>query len=340
MLAMAADMGDPPPASHAAPDLDVGLGVAVVARRLGVAAGTLRTWDRRYGVGPSGHVAGAHRRYTGDDLARLTLMRRLMLEGVAPADAARAARDADPGSIPPLPPAAAEMRRTRRSQRSGGGRVLPLRDASPAARGLARAAMALDSAACTGLVMASLRRRGVLETWTGLLLPVLSGVGERWRATGAGVEVEHLLSESAEDALRQVTRRLTEPLNSRPVLVAAVEFEEHRLPLHALAAALAERQVAVRMLGTRLPVAALAEAVARTGAAVVFAWSQGAAGMLHPDRLAVVPAVRPSPTVLLGGPGWVLDIIPAGMRWCPDLEFAVDAAVAACGVSEGGSVSS
>ena len=32
------------------------LSVAAVARRLGVAPATLRTWDRRYGIGPSGHT--------------------------------------------------------------------------------------------------------------------------------------------------------------------------------------------------------------------------------------------------------------------------------------------
>lgn len=72
-----------------------GLAVAVVARRLGVAPATLRTWDRRYGLGPSEHQAGSHRRYTDDDVARLFIMRRLTLEGVAPADAARNALAAD-----------------------------------------------------------------------------------------------------------------------------------------------------------------------------------------------------------------------------------------------------
>lgn len=72
-----------------------GLAVAVVARRLGVAPATLRTWDRRYGLGPSEHRAGSHRRYTEDDVARLVIMRRLTLDGVAPSDAARAALEAD-----------------------------------------------------------------------------------------------------------------------------------------------------------------------------------------------------------------------------------------------------
>ena len=64
------------------------LSVAAVARRLGVAPATLRTWDRRYGLGPSGHAAGAHRRYSGTDLARLIVMRRLTIDGVAPVEAA------------------------------------------------------------------------------------------------------------------------------------------------------------------------------------------------------------------------------------------------------------
>src|SRR5215208_143396 len=65
------------------------LTVAAVARRLGVAPPTLRTWDRRYGLGPSAHTAGAHRRYSPSDVARLMVMRRLTLQGVPPADAAR-----------------------------------------------------------------------------------------------------------------------------------------------------------------------------------------------------------------------------------------------------------
>ena len=152
------------------------LGVAAVARRLGVATGTLRTWDRRYGLGPSAHEAGTRRRYTVADLARLTLMRRLMIEGVATADAARTATETGADSLPgaeDLLPEAPAAVRTRRGSRTGGGRVVATRDAGPAARGLARAAMGLDSDACTALLRASLARSGVVPTWNELLVPVL-----------------------------------------------------------------------------------------------------------------------------------------------------------------------
>src|SRR5215208_3962723 len=68
--------------------VDDGLSAGAVARRLGVAVTTLRTWHQRYGLGPSQHVPGQHRRYTREDLDRLQVMRRLTAQGVAPAEAA------------------------------------------------------------------------------------------------------------------------------------------------------------------------------------------------------------------------------------------------------------
>ncbi|MFL6127829.1 MAG: MerR family transcriptional regulator [Mycobacteriales bacterium] len=60
---------------------DARLTVAAVGRRLGVAPATLRTWDRRYGVGPTLHPAGAHRRCCRSDIARLEAMQRPLPAG-------------------------------------------------------------------------------------------------------------------------------------------------------------------------------------------------------------------------------------------------------------------
>ncbi len=317
---------------------EVTLGVVAVARRLGVATGTLRTWDRRYGLGPGEHPTGTRRRYTAADLARLGVMRRLMLEGVAAAEAARVALATDvdgllatdptgTGALPAPPdPGRRRVRGERTAAvRSGGGRVVPLGEAGPAARGLARAAMSLDADACTSMIATGVRRRGVVATWDQLLVPVLAGIGDRWRSTGAGVEVEHLLSECIEAALRAGVRARPARPGVRPVLLAALEPEDHRLPLVALSAALSEAALPARMLGPRLPQRALADAVARTGACAVFLWSQGARGP------AALPeheewAVRPRPVLLLGGPGWAeADRWRGGASWVADLPEALDA---------------
>jgi DNA-binding transcriptional MerR regulator len=62
--------------------------VSGAARRLSIPAATLRTWERRHGIGPSARSAGGHRRYTSADLIRLRAMRTLVATGVPPAQAA------------------------------------------------------------------------------------------------------------------------------------------------------------------------------------------------------------------------------------------------------------
>lgn len=67
--------------------------VGVVAERLGVPTATLRSWNLRYGVGPTGHSPGRHRLYSEADIAVVEAMRELIAKGVNPATAARAALD-------------------------------------------------------------------------------------------------------------------------------------------------------------------------------------------------------------------------------------------------------
>ncbi len=275
------------------------LTVAAVARRLGVAPATLRTWDRRYGLGPSEHAAGTRRRYSAADVARLDRMRRLTRSGVSAADAARAALQDRPVAA-------------RRRSRAGGGRVLALPGAVEAARGLAAASMALDAAAVSAILREALAEHGVVPVWDDLVVPVLTSIGDRWQATQRGVDVEHLLSECVIGALGSVTARLPRPAG-RPVLLASAPEEMHALPLHALAAALAERGAASRVLGARVPADALADAYRRLGPPALFVWSQS------PDTgstrlLTDLPVLRPRPDLVVGGPGWPSELPPRTVR--------------------------
>ena len=309
---------------------DAPLTVAAVARRLGVAPTTLRTWDRRYGLGPTTHEAGTHRRYGAADLALLQIMRRLTLEGVPAAEAARLALA---GGEPETGGRAVAFPRTGPPPdriRAGGGQapVVELGRPGDRVRAVLRAAEGLDGPTITSIVRGSLDRRGAVPTWDGLVAPVLVELGARWERTGRGVDVEHLASEAVLGALRSYQHRVGQPgAASPPVLLACTEEEQHSLPLHALAAALAERRVATRVLGARVPPEALAAAIRRTGPSAVFLWStMPSTG--DPRVLSALPAVRPAPLVVLGGPGWAVEDLPvglAGLALADELAGAVEA---------------
>ncbi len=328
---------------------DVALSVAGAARGLGVAPGTLRSWERRYGLAPSLHTPGGHRRYGPVDLARLGVMHRLVQEGVPPAEAARAAIHTDIAAEPVDPagpyaallaPGAADAPGTPPAEEAdlvpapsgastpasaGGGRVLPMPRSPRSARGLARAAMALDSQSCHRTVGASLAERGAIRTWEELLRPVLGAIGERWEQTSRGVEIEHSFSTVVAGALAAHSAGLDRPRNGRPVVLASAADELHDLPLMVLQAALSDVAIRSHVIGPRTPDDALRDALARLGPPVVFLWAQ-----MPGAHVPELPPQRPAPTVVVGGPGWAAT--PDGVEHVADLAQAVGAVRTAMGL--------
>ncbi|GAA4548130.1 MerR family transcriptional regulator [Pseudonocardia xishanensis] len=293
------------------------LSVAAVARRLGIAPATLRTWDRRYGLGPSAHRPGAHRRYGPEDVARLELMHRELVRGVTPAEAARSALEATlPGAAAPepAPEAAAEdgmpvfvtgsPADDLDARVRVGGRVLRLPGAGRRARGIGRAALAMDAVAVRRLVDEAVTAEGLVRTWDEVVRPVLGAVAERWASTGAGVEIEHLVSEAVTAVFGARSLAGTRPSSdARPVLLAGTPGEYHHLPLVALAAVLAERGVPHRPLGPNLPVDALVAAVRRTAPAAVVLWAQDPR-TADLEVFSALPRTRPHLRSFAAGPGW------------------------------------
>ncbi|ASW53089.1 MerR family transcriptional regulator [Plantactinospora sp. KBS50] len=306
--------------------VDEALSAGAVARRLGVAVTTLRTWHQRYGLGPSRHVPGHHRRYTAEDLARLEIMRRLTADGIGPAEAARWARLV-PNPHEPGAPQTAPRRRRTGTPAAAGVPVLPLGRAGTAAHGLARAAVRLDQAGMRYALDQAIEADGVIDCWDRLIRPVLAGLGQRHASTGGLIEVEHLLSRCVTEALAAVPRPGPDAGPAR-ILLACADEEQHTLPLEALAAALAEAGWPCRMLGARVPPAAMAGAVARTGPAVVVIWSH-ARSTADPRQLAAVLDNPRRPVLLVAaGPGWQREGLPLGVACPADLGQTVSLTVA------------
>jgi hypothetical protein len=305
------------------------LSAGAAARRLGVAVTTLRSWHQRYGLGPSGHEHGHHRRYTGDDMARLVLMQQLVTAGVAPAEAARWARRSPRSTPPPAEVSgpAPDGGTPTTGSRNGGGYALALGDADPAARGLARATLRLDVLAVRDLVAAAVTDRGVIDAWDQVLRPVLGTVGERAASSGRLVEVEHLLS----GCVSAVFASLPRPPRDRPVrlLLACADEEQHSLPIEALAAALAERDIPTRVLGARVPPNALRATVRRTGPMAVLLWAHARA-TADPAQLEDLLSGRGRPAVVAAaGPGWDPAALPLGVVVPASLIEAVEIFTAA-----------
>ena len=280
------------------------LTVAAVARRLGVAPATLRTWDRRYGLGPSEHSTGEHRRYNATDLARLTLMRKLVISGVSPAEAAERAL-----SFSGKSESVAETL----------SREINVRE--ELVETLIRAARAYDRSFVEELLLAELNSRGITSTWNEVLVPLLIMLGDEWADQGTGIETEHLVSEIIKRLLNENVNQIKNPLNPRPVLLACIGEEMHSLPLYALAAALSERNIQTQFLGARTPIEAISAVVKKSAPPAVFLWAQlNKNGDV--DLLAEIPAIRPAPRVVIGGPGWGNN--------CPKSAVLVDDLVEAC----------
>ena len=228
------------------------------------------------------------------------------------------------GSNGPARPAdlAGRARAGERSRPGGpGGRVLAVPGGSAAARGLARAAGRLDTAAMSQIITRHLEEDGASVTWDELLRPVLVSAGLAWAKTGSGIEIEHVLSEAIIEALRIYRERRPVALPGPPVLLACSATELHVLPLHIMASALAEWRVPTLLLGARVPGAALAAAARRTRARAVFLWRQQPTDA-DAESAALAP-MRPAVLAVVGGPGWDAVPLPASVRRVPDLETAV-----------------
>ncbi len=278
-----------------------GVSVADAARRIGVATSTLRTWERRYGLRPSGRTSGGHRRYTADDVAALQRLRQLIDSGMPTASAAAMAGEAD------------RTRRPRATSRASGDH--------DEVRRFARAVEQLDSPEAAAAATAVIDKIGVIAAWTEVFTPHLQAVGEHWESTGEGVEREHLGASAIRTALTRHTQRRTQTSGGPRLIAAATPGEAHALPLDALAAALADHRIGSVVL-EMLPPVALHAAVSHLSPQVLVLWARSPDTS---DDALLRSLVTRVPLVCAAGPGWQTQRLPRSVVDLNDLPSAVNA---------------
>jgi DNA-binding transcriptional MerR regulator len=329
--------------------------VGAVADRLGVSTSTLRSWERRYGLGPTHRTGGNHRRYGPIDLQRVQLMARLTAAGI-PAQAAAesvTAMSADEvarrlgagqGNGAGAAPAggqpfhgigagdAADAGAAGAAGADGADSVFgPVRAAARADEttttdagtvdAILSAARELDATGLVHLYRQTLRRLDFADAWSGVFAPSLRAIGERWGDGSLGIESEHLASELLQGELRGVVRANRFRVSGTPVLLGSADDEQHHLPLLAVEAELARHGVASLLLGPRVPVRALAKALDRARPPAVFVWAS--LRRLPTEPLwDLVEGLEWPLTVVLGGPGWPPEV--TGPRGVATVVHATD----------------
>lgn len=279
-----------------------------VARRLRISTSTLRTWNHRYGVGPSQRRSGEHRRYSEADVAELAAMQRFVAAGIPSSAAADIARRGSVADSPPEPPGPGAPRKAGRS---------PIRSA----RGVEHAAMRLDADALVHAFDTSLQTHGPLTTWTKLCRPVLLRIEQQVVQVGECRDVEAVLAWSLLASLHRIPRQT--PTSRPAALLACMQGEQHALVLEVLHAALIERGIACRMLGPSAADSAVLEAISRTRPAlVVLSSHQSRTARLAPLRRIASRVAH----VIAAGSGWDHNTaVPANVRYLNDLQLALDA---------------
>jgi methanogenic corrinoid protein MtbC1 len=185
-----------------------------VTRFTGLTADVVRVWERRYGAVSPARTAGHARRYTAQDVRRLLLMHEAVRRGHSIGDVARLEDDAlralleessvlRRGGVPDWGP----------GQRGPGDR----RDDGPSSDGTGVVAeylgavtrfemhRALDVLGAAAAMMSPER------FVTGVVLPILDEVGERWSRADLSVAQEHVVSAQVKGFLLTMLRMAPAP---------------------------------------------------------------------------------------------------------------------------------
>jgi len=212
------------------------LQIREAARRAGITPALLRAWESRYGVVTPTRSDAGYRLYSEEDVERITRMRALVENGVAPAEAARAlslvAQNSDAGET-----GGAEARRV----------------------ALLAAIRAFDEPELQRLLDEAFTALAVESALRDVVFPLLAEIGDAWGRGDISIAHEHFASTVVRGRLLGLSRgwaRGVGPL----ALLACPPGEEHDLALLGFGIALNRLGWRIAYLGANTPLAEISRA--------------------------------------------------------------------------------
>lgn len=214
-----------------------GCSIRVVVNRTGVAADTLRVWERRYGFPKPERRPGGSRIYSEDDVARLLLVQRALAAGYRPSE------------VVPLPRSELE----RITARDHTPEHAPPEGGAVTVDTVAEALAKDDLESVRRLLRTGALTLGPRRFVTDLAHPLAVRVGELWEAGTLEVRHEHLVTALLTTQLRLLFAALDEPARGPKVLLATLPGEAHAMALDMVAVVLAAAGASSSMLGADSP---------------------------------------------------------------------------------------
>ncbi len=214
----------------------------VVLKETGIAADTLRAWERRYGLPMPQRSAGGHRLYSQRDIETIKWLMKRQAEGLSISRAVelwkeQTASGTDPlgGPVPAgfIPASSANLETLRRDWLA--------------------ACFKFDTLAAEQILNQAFAVHSVEITCTEIMMRGLSEVGELWQKGISTVQQEHFVSEIATRRLEALISASPAPTRAGTILVACPPEEWHTFPSLLITLFLRRRGWKVVSLGAVVP---------------------------------------------------------------------------------------
>jgi methanogenic corrinoid protein MtbC1 len=271
------------------------MSIGAVSRAVGIPVGTLRNWERRYGVPSPERTDGGHRLYGSDTVDFLEMVNAAMRHGHRPAQLLRLSFE-DISKLLSVDP---------KSTRSIG-----TWGAGGSHSDVFGAIQKFDSEFLFSTFRAEVARNGLAAFVLERVVPLLQQMGGAWETGDISIEQEHFASEVLRDFLSKEWRSLQSSDGALRVVCTTFPGERHFLGLHMAAAMMAVDGVRVLFLGPDIPLEGTQEAASFIEAdAVVISCSVFSDFDQNQVMLKkLVEGLSPNTEVWVGGTG-----IPAGV---------------------------
>jgi methanogenic corrinoid protein MtbC1/transposase-like protein len=243
----------PPQGSTSEPRYRIGL----VAKKVGVAAHTLRAWERRYGSLSPGRMAGGGRLYSDDDIVRLRLLKQLTEQGHAI------------GSIAALP--SQELVRMAGASGPRNDLTIPLERLAVEVmhERFLGAIVAFDVTAASRVLSHASMVMSPRDLVCDLLGPLFHEIGARWERGELTVAHEHAASNLLRTELGTLLRSASNGQTGRTLVAATLPGEQHEFGALLASLLAAANGYRVVYLGANLPAADIARAAREAHAQLV-----------------------------------------------------------------------